>query len=895
MTEEARLTLLTAKALKQLENNIYPAGWSFVPVAGKECHITGWTTEPLSKERVIQTYKTETRYTGIGVVTGALSDGLIALDIDGPDADMKYKQVAGSEYESYGEENTMSWTSGRPNRRQIVYRLPSPLVYELSEFKKLCYTLDLESGANEWKHVDTLDNSRLKTKEDRQELVIRFNNHQSVLPGSKHPDGMSYRWLSYNDGMPAEAPQWMLDILRPHRKPVQFLSTEELAELSEDIGANTLIPPKQIRGWFFRQEVQDKLRPRLAELVFRHSAFDHYGWKERGGSKPQMLSGCPWHGGKSGTTFQYSVESGCWDCKACGVYGDVLDFVHKIRTGQKFAPRPQGAELETYVSEIATALGYSYPEDAQPRVIKSVDTPRLVMNEREFHEALIRIHDEELNPAIRIGRMAGLAAETGRRLTGQQCLAAMDEYRYYESSRESNLKQAWWQEIERMSFVIPNLLQKPTQVMLHAAGGLGKTAACMGLATAIGRGLPMRIRGIELPIRQGPVLWIQNDQSAAKLLQDCEDNGIDLEKDSWFIVKKGFQLNHTHEFGEWIKEYKPALVIVDSIGSCSTKMQVEEKDKAFASPFYYYGEMNGSPDGFPATSIIWIHHDNAQGGARGTRYLLAAVDEQWHLRRASDEEREKLRERRLVPSSCRFIEIKKSRLGREGDLLVVERDNDFAYAVWDWTPTERREDQGQGDPEPNTVALRIVRDAVQRARGESGEGPDRLTAKEVWERLGEEMTGQARKTPSAKTVKRWLDRWVASGVLVEGKQRVVLGSDKPVPSYTLPPLRARALSIYEGLLPTTPREQLQEQEKGKDNPEIAEEVVRSFEEPCPTPERNGHATDSETGVFSSVPVPEGDLSEQVPKDTPTDISRAGAREGDDEERHPDWWYWPDQP
>jgi len=877
-------SVLGAKAIKQLENNVYPVGWSFVPVAGKDTYVKDWTIQPLTKEQTIALYKSKTAYNGIGVVTGSLSDGLIALDIDGPDADSRFKKMAGTEYEPYGSEKTMSWTSGRLERRQIVYRVPTQLVYEMTGVKKLYYAYNSATEKDEW--IDTVP--EVQTEGDYQELVIRFNACQSVLPGSKHPDGMIYKWLSYNDGMPANAPGWLLDAVRPYRKPVQFLSTDELEELTADVGANTMIPPKQIRGWFFREEVQAKLRPRLEDLVFQHSTFDEYGWTLRSGSKPQMLSGCPWHGGKSGTAFQYSLDTGCWDCKACGVHGDVLDFIHKIRTGKKHAPRPQGGDLETYVAEIATAIGYSYPEDAQLQVVKSIETPRLVMNEREFHEALIRIHDTELNPAIRIGRMAGLAAETGRRLTGQQCLAAMDEYRYYESSRESNLKQAWWQEIERMTFVIPNLLQKPTQVMLHAAGGLGKTSACMGLATAIGRGIPMRIRGIELPLRQGPVLWIQNDQSAAKLVQDCEDNGIDLATDSWFIVKKGFQLNHTHEFGEWVKQYKPALVVVDSIGSCSTKMQVEEKDKAFASPFYYYGEKNGSPDGFPATSIIWIHHDNAQGGARGTRYLTAAVDEQWHLRKPSDEEREKMRERRLVPSSCRLIQIKKSRLGREGDLLVVERDADFAYSVWDWTPTERREDEGQGDPEPHTMALRIVRDAVQRARGESGVGPDQVTAKEVWERLGEEMTGQARKTPSQSTVWRWLGRWVASGVLVEGEKRAVPGSKKPVPTYTLPPSRARALSIDECHLQFVPRERLQEQEKtncSQAGTEAGE--ICSLVEP-PVPENKLQPTSSGTGAICSSSVPEGDLGEQIADCIPTQISRARAEAlGEDDD-----WSWP---
>jgi hypothetical protein len=235
-----------------------------------------------------------------------------------------------------------------------------------------------------------------------------------------------------------------------------------------------------------------------------------------------------------------------------------------------------------------------------------------------------------------------------------------------------------------------------------------------------------------------------------------------------------------------------------------------------------------------------------------------------------------------------LIQIKKSRLGREGDLLVVERDADFAYSVWDWTPTERREDEGQGDPEPHTMALRIVRDAVQRARGESGEGPDRVTAKEVWERLGEEMTGQARKTPSQSTVWRWLGRWVASGVLVEGEKRAVPGSKKPVPTYTLPSSRARALSMDECHLQFVPRERLQEQEKtncSQAGTEAGE--ICSLVEP-PVPENKMQPTSSGTSAICSSSVPEGDLGEQIADCIPTQISRARAEAlGEDDD-----WSWP---
>jgi hypothetical protein len=858
------------RAIDLLREGVFPEWWTFVPVAGKATFVKEWSTKPLTRELCIDAYKTNRAYAGLGVVTGEFSGGLIALDIDGPEADGRYKDAAGDDYDALGEERTMSWTSGKPGRRQLLYRVPQSIVPELRHVKTLILRAD-----GSW-HLGHSDVERQAGKAEAseapqyEEVVLRFNQCQSVVPGSPHPDtGKPYRWLNYNEAKVAPAPAWVLDVLRDHRKPVQWLSDADQKALDAELG-ETAIPSRQIRGWFFKEEVQRLLRPRLDDLVFNHPVFDKYGWKERGGNKPQMMSGCPWHGGQSGTSFQYSAESGCWDCKACGVGGDVLDFVHKVTVNDLYAERPQGPDLERYVAEITTKLGFNYPEDARAQITK--EAPRLVMDERQFHEALIKIHDEELNPAIRLGRMAGLAAETGRRLTGQQCLAAMDEYRYYEDSRRNNQKKEWWQDVEQMQFLVPNLLMRPTQVMLHAAGGLGKTSACMGLAKVVGRGETMRIRGIELPVKQGPVLWIQNDQNPAKLLRDCEDNGINPALDKWFIVKRGFQINHTHEFAEWIRAYKPALVVVDSIGSCSTKMQVEEKDKAFASPFYYYAEKNGDPDdsGFPATSIIWIHHDNANGDARGTRYLIAAVDEQWHLRTLSEDEREALRERGRVPSSCRMIQIKKSRLGRQGDLLVVERDHDFAYSVWDYTPTERREDQGQGDPEPHTMALRIVKDQVLKARGEDGDAlVDRLTAKEVWESLVEEMGGQGRRAPASRTVKRWLDRWVDDGVLVLGKKTVVDGADKPVQTYTLPPSRARALPTTRGLLSIRPSNPLQEQEKAMDTAVSAEYGVHCSEPSQPVQKSNGQHPEQDRLSIGQTPVPEGDSKEQWANDTPT--------------------------
>ncbi len=745
-----------------LRRDIFPSWWSFIPVAGKQTYVKEWSTKPMRRVDCESAYCTNYGYKGLGVVTGEFSWGLIALDIDGPEADERLRRALGDAFEKRGQETTMSWTSGKAGRRQVLYQVPPSVVPELRHVKTVILREDgewhLGKGKEDRTKADTPSGEAGAPPEgEYQEVVLRFNQCQSVLPGSPHPDAQyRYHFLNYNGGEVAPAPEWLLEVLRGVRKPVQWLSDADQKALDEALGETT-IPGRQIRGWFFKEEVQDKLRPRFRELIFNHPKFGDFDWFERDGAKPQSVCGCPWHGGKSGTSFQYSVESGCWDCKACGIGGDVLDFVHKARTNNKHATRPQGPDLEMYVGEIATALGYNYPECAKGTEQTVKIAPDVMMSSKAFLEALGGIYDKEPNPAIQADQMAVLAAATGRRMTATQCLAALMEHRYFVNGATQTTSGDWFNQVEPLAVLIPGLLKRPSQVMLHAAGGVGKTSACLGLAKIVGTGRSMRVRGVDVPVDQGPVLWIQSDQSLAKLKADLEDNGIDPSgKDSWFHLRTGFQLNHTRELTEWVKEIKPALVVIDSIGSCSSRMQVSEVEKAFAMPLYQYSELYGglTQDSFPATTIIWIHHDNANGEARGSRYLINAVDEQWHVRKLSDDERGEFRTRGEETDSLRLIQIKKSRAGREGDLLLVRRDENFAFSVADYTPTVRRMDGGTGDEDAFTLVLGLIKEA---------EGP--MIAEEVWTALGERLFGQNRKTPGQRTVRRWLDRWKNEGML----------------------------------------------------------------------------------------------------------------------------------
>ena len=876
--------LLKGRAIELLRQNVFPDWWVFVPVAGKATYVKEWSTKPMSRDLCEQAYKANSGYNGLGVVTGEFSGGLLALDVDGELADERYREASGESYEPFGAEQTMSWTSGKTGRRQLLYRVPASVVPELRAVKTLILRQDGEwhMGHSDVERQAAGGASHESQNETAvyQEVVLRFNQCQSVLPGSPHPETkQKYRWLNYNGGEVALAPAWVLDVLRGFRKPVQWLSDADQKALDAELG-ETAIPSRQIRGWFFKEEVQRLLRPRLEELIFNHPTFDKYGWKERSGNNPQRMSGCPWHGGQSGTAFQYSMESGCWDCKACGVGGDVLSFVHKVTLGDLYADRPQGPDLESYVAAIAEKLGFNYPEDARAQVQKEV--PQVRMSSVEFFEELGRIYDSERNPSVRSDRMAQLAAETGRRLNGKDCESALGEYRYKKSADAQNSAARWFDEVDDQNYVIPNLLVRPGQVILHASGGVGKTSACLGLAKAVLSGRTMRVRGIDVNVVQGPVLWIQSDQTLAKLKRDLQDNDIDP-ADPNFRVIRGFQINHMREFADWVRQYKPVLVIVDSIGSCSSRMQVSEIEKAFATPLYWYNEANGSPaeDGFPACSIIWIHHDNANGEVRGNRYLINAVDEQWHLRKLKDEERDALRERGDNPSSVRMIQIKKSRAGREGDLLKVSRDENFAYSVDDYTPTLRMEDEGQGDADPFTQVLDIVKqgckeqEAAERARVG-------LTREEVWRKLLGLMQGargDRARVPSQKTVGRWLDRWVEDGLMTKESARNHKGQ-APLIYRT-----SRALSLNSCPLSAPIPEFFQDKGSSADKSAGAVQDVRTE---VVTPEHGAAlqgseevepqiGADTEEVVRTKDPVTESNLGAVRIEDIPTGTTRARAR------------------
>lgn len=761
--------ILSAPAVEQLKAGVYPDDWSFLPVAGKATYVRSWAQRRMTFDELMQEYDKDSRYRGLGVITGEASGGLIALDIDGLTAAARLKAAIGEEnYEKRGRETTMAWTSGKRGRRQILWKVPAALVPQLRDFNTLILreTGDWEPG--------TGDKNRIKRVDDQpayEEVVLRFNRCQSVLPGSPRPGSnyRRYRWLSYNEGRPADAPRWLIELLLPHCKPVTWLNSDDQKQLNETHG-DTAVPPPQIRGWFFKEEVQALLRPKLRDLIYKHPVFDEYGWIDKEGGEAHWMSGCPWHKSESGTAFQVNKNSGVWYCHACAVGGDVLKFVHAAKTNDPYAENPTGPTLEGYVAEIAGKLGFTYPDDVLPtqRVANKVPTAQdlegLYKECRKIDKATPNKEQARLLMWAHAQVSGFYLFKNGREI--------YDSYkRFYIGELTADIKVQTPEQlgaITETDYIIPDFLRCPSSVMFHARGGLGKTKLALALARKVGHGEPTRIRGADFaPTTTGKVLLLGNDMTPSGYVAYLKQQGIDIQgRDShWMKAVWNWDVEQELELIDLLNELQPKLVIIDSLSSASNNAAHSENDKEYARTVYDMARFNGVQ--FPPTCFLWIHHNKKDGTTfRGTDVLRNAVDDTWELKELETEEQGDF------PAGSKILQIGKSRGMRDGARFLVSENFEELLTFSDLTPLEERR-LGTGDVTGPSLVLSLLKEASEP-----------MTADEIKYGIDTRVqgSGSGDGPVGRRTVQRWIKKWVAAKLIAEAGWRPSETS-RPVPMY----------------------------------------------------------------------------------------------------------------
>jgi hypothetical protein len=299
------------------------------------------------------------------------------------------------------------------------------------------------------------------------------------------------------------------------------------------------------------------------------------------------------------------------------------------------------------------------------------------------------------NPAESAHAMNVLALEAGYRDAGALERLLIAQMQFEQQDDEMTLSRLLEKDL-RFDYLIPDLLPCPGTVMVHGAGGDGKSMSAWTIAKHVARGIPFSVRGDLVPVQPGPVLILNGDQSEVQVQQQLRD--LDFVSSDPVTVVMGWDLNWYYRFVKLIEKHQPKLVIIDSITGCSRGSAFDENKKEFAGPIYWLSNNNGRL--FPGCTILLIHHANKTGGFRGSTAIRDAVDEVWGLRRPDKGQQER------GLHNARLITVEKSRAGRDGSKLLMKLEDDLTFSLTDYV---------EQDQESNNPAS-IVDKVLQRIR-----------------------------------------------------------------------------------------------------------------------------------------------------------------------------------
>ena len=220
---------LTARLISGL--NDIPESWALTPVDGKKrpYRLDWQKEEPLSKDAIAikiktgeqENYKAQdgcikqyfVKALGYGLRTGEVSGGILAIDADGHAAEELLQKLSSGDLP-----DTVTFTSGKPGRRQLLYYIPE-------QYWDVVKTIKLKTGVKG-------DDGK------EQQLEFRWNGLQSVLPPSVHPDTGKYFWVrSPQEVEVAECPVWVIELMleQTHIASKNNHSVEKISKVDNSV------------------------------------------------------------------------------------------------------------------------------------------------------------------------------------------------------------------------------------------------------------------------------------------------------------------------------------------------------------------------------------------------------------------------------------------------------------------------------------------------------------------------------------------------------------------------------------------------------------------------------------------------------------------------------------
>ncbi|RMD68580.1 MAG: hypothetical protein D6822_06715, partial [Cyanobacteria bacterium J149] len=645
--------LKTAKIITESLKSL-PKTWVLTPLREKKPYRKDWQNEkPVSLDIIEQgilkgnlnTSKKGKQYlafdSGVGLRTGDISGGLLALDIDGLSGAEIGMHIEG--YETLPV--TVSWTSGKQGREQRLFQIPSQYREQFKTFNRLAL-----SELNGFKCAEG------------EQLEFRYNGCQSVLPPSYHPETDSYKWIKSPEEYPiADLPQWMINFLLTQINPQSEIINENimnpyeryLAEITlpiaENIPLDAVVAPKTrdlLSG--VGQGQRDNTGALIArDLIGTANYLDSIG--------------------QNYTQSPYELLSEF--CTRCTPPLSAKDCERIYRSAMKANPQPS---LDTDKINSCISAWYWNNSDIKKAYVKEKVTATLATSEskekitlskweavEQARKILLGDHDEiktnilleDIRKATDISEYSWdnkyikpLKREIKQQKLRLEIAVYCQETDVYEKVQlkqkicsnyslnnfdfqvlvDYTEKQQTTPQKTQFSFkefanlatiqenwLIPSLLPVGEMLMLTALPKVGKTLLANDIAYAVLSG--GQILGEKA--KQGKVLYVSSDETAGSLIRRFQSRGFDLlpEADENLRIMTHLDLSNMGTLESELEDFKPDLVVIDSLTSITLDLNVSEKDSEFAKYGYKLKDLLKK---YNAASIL-IHHENKNNEQKG--------------------------------------------------------------------------------------------------------------------------------------------------------------------------------------------------------------------------------------------------------------------------------------
>ncbi len=546
----------------------------------------------------------------VGVWCGSKGNGVVILDVDRNLSALRKK---------WGE--TLSGApvvrSPKENAAKFMFRVPAALWGELSGF-----------GHSE---------------EHCHGYEVLWHKKQGLIAG-EYPDGGEYKLEGDLNNIP-DAPEWLIAEMRAAKTPTGLVKNRSALNLDG--------------------RTEEQLITIVEECL---TVIPNQG----GGSREQWVQ------------IGMSIHSALPNDKGLELWSDWSaedpEFAHEWEKGNPCALawssfKPGGITLGTLIW---------HADQVDPDQTRFSEESRRIVDEakqavQRFAEARLS-YDEVIKRGMACYEMDDiprmnyelhkLANEAGYRDQGDLEQLITD----YISSKDCGTRRTMDKRVaQTRDFVIPSLLPRPYTLLVHGREGSGKSASVLSLMKHVCDGLPFQLKGQEVQVQQGPVIYFNSDMSAQDFEEEFDLH--EIKNQHLFHEVPDFNLYRKVQFMKIMKEVKPVMICIDSLSSCSGSKSENENKASFAQPIYWINSRNGKD--WPPCTIAILHHTSKQTGeARGSTAIAAAAAEVWRVEQPSPDNK-------LRPDQ-RLITVGKSRIGRAGERLIQNQLEDLTVTLTEW-------------------------------------------------------------------------------------------------------------------------------------------------------------------------------------------------------------------